>query len=112
MTVEKSSGSESSEMVTVSEDPFCTETSLPSLDTWITPTDRLYTRNHFSGLPDLDSSGWRLEIGGAVDSPLTMDYKELLALPSREVVATLECAGNSRSHVEPPAEGSISTMAR
>ena len=105
MTVEKSSEAESSEVVAVSEDPFCTETPLPSLDTWITPTGRFYARVHFSELPDPDSSGWRLEIGGAVDSPRTMDYEELLALPSREVVATLECAGNSRSHLEPPAEG-------
>ena len=89
----------------VSEDPSCTETSLSSLNTWITPGDLFYTRSHFSKLPDLDASSYRLEVKGAVHSPSTIGYEELLAMPSKEVVATLECAGNSRSYVTPPAEG-------
>ena len=84
---------------------MCIETSLPSLDTWITPVDRFYTRSHFSEVPDLDASGYHLKVEGAVSSPLSLSYDELRALPSKVVVATLECAGNSRSYVTPPAEG-------
>ena len=105
MSTGKSSNTESPGNLTVSEDPSCTETPLPSLDTWITPVDRFYIRSHFSKLPDLDVSTYRLQVGGAVDSPLSLGYRELQELPSKEVVATLECAGNSRSYVTPPAEG-------
>ena len=105
MSTEKSSNTESPGPLTVSEDPSCTETPLPSLDTWITPVDRFYIRSHFSKLPDLDVSTYRLVVGGDVRSPLSVGYRELQELPSKEVVATLECAGNSRSYLTPPAEG-------
>lgn len=105
MTSSESISPESSQGRTVSDDPLCTETILPHLDAWITPTDHFYIRSHFSDLPDIDSSTYRLLVEGAVHSPLTLSYDELLALPGRETTATLECAGNSRAYVTPPAEG-------
>jgi DMSO/TMAO reductase YedYZ molybdopterin-dependent catalytic subunit len=89
----------------VSEDPDCTETALPGLDSWITPTERFYVRSHFSKIPDLDASSWRLMVDGEVERSLDLSHQELTAFPARSVVATLECAGNSRSYVTPPAEG-------
>lgn len=89
----------------LSNDPLCGEVELPFLDSWITPTERFYKRNHFSEIPTLDASQERLVIDGSVGRPTTISYEELLAMPSKEVVATLECAGNSRSYVTPPAEG-------
>ena len=41
---------------TVSNDPTGSETVLPALDSWITPTERFYVRNHFSKVPDADAS--------------------------------------------------------
>ena len=105
MTSEQSNDAGPSELSTVSEDPSCRETPLTSLDSWITPTNRFYIRSHYSTLPDLDSSSCRLTVDGAVNGPITFSYHELLALPAKEIVATLECAGNSRSYVTPPAEG-------
>jgi DMSO/TMAO reductase YedYZ molybdopterin-dependent catalytic subunit len=90
---------------TVSNDPAGSETVLPALDSWITPTERFYVRNHFSNVPDADASTWRLSVEGEVEKPLDLGYEELSSLPARTVVATLECAGNSRSYLTPPAEG-------
>ena len=94
-----------STLVPVSADPRCEESSLSSLDSLITPVERFYVRNHFSEIPALSRSTWRLSIDGEVQKPLTLSLADLEARPSKEQIATLECAGNSRSYVTPPAEG-------
>ena len=96
---------EQSQLVPVSEEPLCSESSLASLDRWITPTQHFYIRNHFSKIPDLNKSTWRLVLDGEVHNPLSLRFDDILALPSREIVMTLECAGNSRAYLTPPAEG-------
>ena len=98
---------ESSDLVPVSEDPVCRESALTSLDSWITPTERFYVRNHFSDIPKVDPSTWRLAIDGEVRQPLSLSFSDILAMPSKELTMTMECAGNSRSYVTPPAEGLI-----
>ncbi|MCI0397279.1 MAG: molybdopterin-dependent oxidoreductase [Chloroflexi bacterium] len=39
----------------------------------------------------LDPATWRLALGGAVNNPLALTYDEVLALPTSEVTATLDC---------------------
>ena len=46
----------------------------------------------------LDLAGWRLEIAGLVDQPLSLSYPEVLALPQRELVADIHCV-TSWSHL-------------
>jgi DMSO/TMAO reductase YedYZ molybdopterin-dependent catalytic subunit len=46
-----------------------------------------------------------LSIGGAVRSPRSIALADLRALPARTAVVTLECAGNGRSFLQPPAPG-------
>ena len=94
-----------STLVPVSEDPLCRESSITSLDTSITPTERFYVRNHFSNIPDLNTSTWRLVVDGQVNHSLNLSFADILSLPSKEMVMTMECAGNSRSYLTPPAEG-------
>ncbi len=85
-------------------DALCIETPLSSLDAPTTPTDHFYVRNHFA-TPHVEVETWRLRIEGAVDRPYDLTYDQVCALPSREVEAVLECAGNSRSSVRPRPEG-------
>ena len=99
------SQAEGSTLLTVSDDPVVRESSIISLDSRITPTERFYVRNHFEKVPDLDADSWRLKVDGLVDRPLDLSLDQILALPSAESVITLECAGNSRSYLTPPAEG-------
>src|SRR5262249_14708886 len=66
----------------------------------VTPIGLHYLLTHYD-IPDVDASGWRLEVGGLVDRPLSLSLEELRARPSVEIAVTMECAGNGRAHVEP-----------
>ena len=92
-------------LTTISDDPLVRESIVTSLDAPITPTERFYVRNHFTDVPRIDAKTWRLTIDGLVRQPLELTLDELLTMPARESVVTLECAGNSRSYLTPPAEG-------
>jgi DMSO/TMAO reductase YedYZ molybdopterin-dependent catalytic subunit len=74
------------------------------LDDFLTPNHLFYIRSHFK-TPQLDPSRYELEIEGAVLRPFSIRYEELRNMPSVTRPATLECAGNSRIFLSPPAEG-------
>jgi DMSO/TMAO reductase YedYZ molybdopterin-dependent catalytic subunit len=42
-------------------------------------------------MPLFDERAWRLEIGGLVEQPVSLTYKELLALPRAEQVTDFHC---------------------
>jgi DMSO/TMAO reductase YedYZ molybdopterin-dependent catalytic subunit len=66
----------------------------------VTPIGLHYLLIHYD-IPQVDVATWRLEIDGRVDTGLSLDLEALRALPSHEVVATMECAGNGRARFEP-----------
>jgi len=70
----------------------------------LTPASRFFRRNHFA-IPALDASGWRLEVGGLVRHPLSLDLDGLKRFGAMSVVAVLECAGNGRGLFRPTTEG-------
>jgi DMSO/TMAO reductase YedYZ molybdopterin-dependent catalytic subunit len=74
------------------------------LDGYLTPTELFYVRSHFPA-PRIDAADYRLSVRGAVARELSLSLAELRALPSRSIVATLECAGNSRMFLSPTAPG-------
>lgn len=85
--------------------PLNCETPLPALaDGLVVPNARFYIRNHF-GIPRLDPASWRLEVGGLVERRLSLDLGQLRAMPPATAVVTLECAGNGRDGLQPPAPG-------
>src|SRR6185436_10479024 len=66
----------------------------------ITPAGLHYLLIHYD-IPAVDTAGFRLEGGGAVERPLSLTLDDLCA---RERVAepiTFECAGNGRALLEP-----------
>jgi DMSO/TMAO reductase YedYZ molybdopterin-dependent catalytic subunit len=63
------------------------------LDAWLTPNDRFFAVGHY-GFPKIDAKDWTLTVDGLVRQPLTLTRDQLMALPRREVVYTMECAGN------------------
>jgi DMSO/TMAO reductase YedYZ molybdopterin-dependent catalytic subunit/glyoxylase-like metal-dependent hydrolase (beta-lactamase superfamily II) len=86
-------------------EPLNCETSIAALIGGVVmPNARFYVRNHFE-TPSLDTASWRLAVGGLVERPLRLSLRDLHAMPSQTVVATLECAGNGRSMFDPPTEG-------
>lgn len=88
--------------------PPNSETPLALLRGGITPLPLFFTRNNFEVPPAKDPATFRLKIDGLVARPLELDLARLEALPSRRLVAVLECTGNSRSRFAatgPAAEG-------
>jgi DMSO/TMAO reductase YedYZ molybdopterin-dependent catalytic subunit len=88
----------------VTENPANAEAPLDLQRGIITPNDLFFMRNRFS-FPEIDAAAWRLTVSGPVGQPLSLSYDDLLAMPSRSFPATLECAGNGRSGMEPMPEG-------
>lgn len=60
----------------------------------ITPTDAFYVVSKNFVDPEVDSSGWALEVGGLVERPFSLSFTDLVARDSVEFTATLECISN------------------
>jgi sulfane dehydrogenase subunit SoxC len=72
------------------------ETRLEALRGYLTPNSQFFLRNH-AATPTLDSRTWRLRVeGNGVEQPLELTFDDLLRMPSRSVIAFVECAGNGR----------------
>ena len=89
--------------IPVSESPFCAETDPSGQGDWTTPNERFFIRSHFDE-PEL-GEGHRIAIGGAVARPRSIPVAELASMAQLEQAVTLECAGNSRSYLNPPGIG-------
>jgi len=88
----------------LSEDPLCAGVFLSDLDAPVSPTGNHFIRSHFAA-PQINFSDWSLLVTGDVENPLDLRYDDLLKMPSHEILSVMECAGNSRSTMQPPAEG-------
>lgn len=88
----------------VTAEPENSETPLESQSGWVTPNRLFFVRNHFAR-PTIDVDAWRLSVEGAVRRPRQWTWDELNELPQRTVFATVECAGNGRSFLQPRAAG-------
>lgn len=64
---------------------------------YLTPNSLFFTFSH-SYPPPVDIKSWRLSIeGDGVEKPFSLNYDDLLKLPSVTVTRYLECAGNGRA---------------
>jgi len=74
-----------------------------NFSTFITPVEEFYVRNHYptpmvEQRPVLDPRNWKMKIhGNAIDRPIEITYDDLVKMPSRTIIATMECHGNGRS---------------
>lgn len=83
------------------------ETPIDVFTDTVTPNDRFFIRYHLAGVPTAsDLDGWSLTIGGdAVTRPVRLKMSDLLDLPSNEVLAVCQCAGNRRGFCLPHVSG-------
>jgi DMSO/TMAO reductase YedYZ molybdopterin-dependent catalytic subunit len=86
------------------DEPLNLEMPFSTLSDWITPNDQFYVRCHFP-MPQIDRSAWRLKVEGAVSRTMEFSLEQLQQLPVHTIVATMECAGNGRSFLEPKVKG-------
>jgi DMSO/TMAO reductase YedYZ molybdopterin-dependent catalytic subunit len=81
------------------------ETPVALLDSWITPVEHFYVRQHMPTPAGLDASTWTLQVEGEVDTPISLTLDELRKMPSATITTVLECAGNGRAFFDPPVAG-------
>ena len=48
---------------------------------------------NFDAIPAIDPAEWHLEVTGSVAAPNRVSYADLLAMPSHELVALIDCTG-------------------
>ncbi|MGA8027214.1 MAG: sulfite oxidase [Bryobacteraceae bacterium] len=92
------------DLITKERDPENLESPCSAFDPYLTPNHLFYVRNHFKA-PHIELTRWRLRVEGAVERACEFTYGDLLAMPSRTVIATLECAGNSRTFLPEKSKG-------
>jgi DMSO/TMAO reductase YedYZ molybdopterin-dependent catalytic subunit len=72
----------------------------------ITPNDLFYVRWHWSNIPSqVDADAFRLNVRGHVNTNLVLSLRDLLALPTVDIVAVNQCSGNSRGFFQPRVPG-------
>ena len=83
------------------------ETPIDVFTNAVTPNDRFFIRYHMDSVPSAaDLDNWALTIDGdAVTKPVRLKLSDLLDLPSNEVLAVCQCAGNRRGLVLPHVAG-------
>lgn len=66
----------------------------------ITPTGMHYLLVHFD-IPYVGIQDWRLDIGGLVSNPMSLNMDQIMERPSVTMPVTMECAGNGRALLSP-----------
>ncbi len=85
----------------ISTEPFNAEAPLEALSGVLPPRGFHFVRSHF---PFPQHPG-TLTIGGEVRRPFALTLDMLRGRPSSSIATTLECAGNGRAFLDPPAPG-------
>ena len=89
------------DLLVLSDEPLNAETKLDTQRGLIVPAGRHYVRTHF-GIPKAPRE---ILITGTVREPTSVTLEAIRMLPSRTLAVTLECAGNARKFLQPPAPG-------
>jgi len=90
--------------ITRQREPENFESNFAALSGFRTPASSFYVRNHFAA-PKIDLKTWRLKVEGAVERPQEFTLEGIQKLANRTMPVTLECAGNGRVFLSPPARG-------
>jgi DMSO/TMAO reductase YedYZ molybdopterin-dependent catalytic subunit len=75
-------------------------TPVMDLEGLLTPTELHYTVQHFAVPPVVETAAWRLEVCGAVRTPLILDFERLRRFPGRSVRTVMECSGSDADYFE------------
>jgi DMSO/TMAO reductase YedYZ molybdopterin-dependent catalytic subunit len=91
-------------MIVRAHEPRNLEFPISQLKDPIVPDEQFFVRSHFA-VPSIDVKTWKLKVEGAVEQPIELSYDDLIKLPAKSLIATIECAGNGRVHLTPPVPG-------
>jgi sulfite oxidase len=92
-------------MILHNDRPEDLETPVRYFDSWITPIEVFFVRQHLPRPATIDADAYRLTINGMVSKPLQLSLADLRKLPQFTVPATIECTGNGRGFYNPKVPG-------
>jgi sulfite oxidase len=92
-------------MILHNDRPEDLETPLRYFDSWVTPNDAFFVRQHLPRPAAIDPAAYKLTINGMVSKPVELTLADLQKLPQHTVPATLECTGNGRGFYTPKVPG-------
>src|SRR5437660_9914795 len=78
-------------MILHNDRPEDLETPLRYFDSWVTPVDAFFVRQHIPRPGPIDPATYRLTVNGMVSKPAHLSLDDLRRLPQFPVPATLEC---------------------
>src|SRR5947208_10599995 len=80
-------------MILHNDRPEDLETPVGYFDSWVTPVDAFFVRQHLPRPAAIDPAAYKLTINGMVAKPAQLTLAGLQKLPQHTVPATLECTG-------------------
>jgi DMSO/TMAO reductase YedYZ molybdopterin-dependent catalytic subunit len=92
-------------MIVHNDRPEDLETPLQYFDSYLTPVDAFFVRQHLPRPAAIDPAAHRVAITGMVSKPVELSLDDLRKLPQFTVTATLECTGNGRAFYSPKLPG-------
>src|SRR3954467_13418016 len=92
-------------MILHNDRPEDLETPVKYFDTWVTPLDAFFVRQHLPRPAAIAPAAHRITLNGLVSKPLELTLADLQKLPQHTVPATLECTGNGRGFYSPKVPG-------
>lgn len=92
-------------MILHNDRPEDLETPLQYFDSWLTPIDAFFVRQHIPRPAPINPEAYRLTVNGMVSKPLELTLAALRGLPQYTVPATIECTGNGRGFYTPKVPG-------
>ena len=91
-------------MLVHNERPEDLETPASNFDTWLTPNDVFFVRQHIPR-PVVKAESFRLALDGRVERRIGLTLSDIQKLPQHTVAATLECTGDGRGFFRPRVPG-------
>lgn len=92
-------------MILHNDRPEDLETPVRYFDSYLTPLDAFFVRQHIPRPSPIDAASYKLTVNGLVSKPLSLSLADLQKLPQYTVPAVLECTGNGRAFFSPKVPG-------
>ena len=98
-------------MILHNDRPEDLETPLSYFDSYLTPNDAFFVRQHLPRPEPIDAAKYRLAIAGMVSKPHELTLADLQKLPQHTLPAVIECTGNGRGFYTPKVPGILVEVA-
>ena len=92
-------------MILHNDRPEDLETPLRYFDSYLTPNDVFFVRQHLPRPAPIDPAAYRLSVSGMVSKPVELTLADLQKLPQHTLPAVIECTGNGRAFYTPKLPG-------